>query len=129
MKASDTKDIGTNDLKITRLGIGGTAIGNMYSASSSEDAKSLTDSAINQGIRYFDTAPLYGFGLSETRLGEGLESHDRNSFAISSKVGYMLVPESEGEVKETPFVDVPPLTTIFDFSMPRIGMRKRSKGA
>tara|TARA_B100001250_G_scaffold278813_1_gene241218 strand:- start:56 stop:1084 length:1029 start_codon:yes stop_codon:yes gene_type:complete len=116
MKATDTENIGVNGLEITRLGIGGTALGNMYSASSSKDAKLLIDAAITRGIRYFDTAPLYGFGLSETRLGEGLESHDRNSFAISSKVGYTLVPESEGEVKETPFVDVPPLTTIFDFS-------------
>ena len=116
MKATDTKDIGTNDLKITRLGIGGTAIGNMYSASSSEDAKSLTDSAINQGIRYFDTAPLYGFGLSESRLGDAFGGHDRNSFVISSKVGYMLVPKSKRDVKKTPFVDVPRLSTTFDFS-------------
>ena len=116
MKATDTENIGKNGLQVTRLGVGGTAIGNMYSASNVEETAFLIDGAIKQGIRYFDTAPLYGYGLSETRFGKGLEGQERDSFVISSKVGYILIPQSKGEISQTPFVDIPPLTTTFDFS-------------
>jgi D-threo-aldose 1-dehydrogenase len=88
----------------------------MYSALDEEAAVEIVDAAFNAGVRYFDTAPLYGYGLSETRLGHGLKNHPRDQVVISSKVGYMLVPRPEGQEDHSPFVDIPPLASVFDYS-------------
>ena len=116
MQANDREKIGPYALEVTRLGLGGTAFGNMYSALDEAAAIEVVDAAIEAGIRYFDTAPLYGYGLSETRLGQGLAQHARDEVVISSKVGYMLVPRPAGQADHTPFVDIPPLASVFDYS-------------
>ena len=64
MQANDREKIGPYALEVTRLGLGGTAFGNMYSALDEAAAIEVVDAAIEAGIRYFDTAPLYGYGLS-----------------------------------------------------------------
>lgn len=127
MKASDREKIGPYNLEVTRLGLGGTAFGNMYSALDEAAAAEVVDAAIAAGICYFDTAPLYGYGLSETRLGQGLARHERENVVISSKVGYMLVPRAEGQEDHTPFVDIPPLASIFDYS--RDGVLRSIEGS
>jgi len=116
MKANDKEKMGPYDLQVTRLGLGGTAFGNMYSALDESAAVEVVDAAVAAGICYFDTAPLYGYGLSEKRLGQGLAQHVREEVVISSKVGYMLVPRPEGQEDHTPFVDIPPLASVFDYS-------------
>jgi D-threo-aldose 1-dehydrogenase len=116
MRASDRQRVGTRGLEVTRLGLGGTAFGNMYARLDETDAEVIVQAAYAEGIRYCDTAPLYGYGLSEARLGQGLLSVPRDDMVLSSKVGYMLVPRSEGQEDHTPFVDIPPLTSIFDYS-------------
>ena len=116
MRASDPQRVGTRGVEVTRLGLGGTAFGNMYARLDETAAESIVQAAYAEGIRYCDTAPLYGCGLSEARLGQGLLSVPRDDIVLSSKVGYMLVPRFEGEEDHTPFVDTPPLTSIFDYS-------------
>ena len=117
MRASDRQRVGTRGLEVTRLGLGGMAFGNMYARLDETDAEAIVQAdAHAEGIRYCDTAPLYGYGLSEARLGQGLLSVPRDDMVLSSKVGYMLVPRSEGQEDHTPFVDIPPLTSIFDYS-------------
>ena len=116
MKASDREKIGPYDLEVTRLGLGGTAFGNMYLPMDEDAAVEIVDAAINAGVNYFDTAPLYGYTLSEIRMGHGLKKHPRDKVVISSKVGYTLVPRPEDHEKEHPFVDVPPLCSVYDFS-------------
>lgn len=116
MRASDRQRVGTRGLEVTRLGLGGTAFGNMYARLDETDAEAIVQAAHAEGIRYCDTAPFYGYGLSEARLGQGLLSVPRDDMVLSSKVGYMLVPRSEGQEDHTPFVDIPPLTSIFDYS-------------
>lgn len=116
MRASDRQRVGTRGLEVTRLGLGGTAFGNMYARLDETDAEAIVQAAYTEGIRYCDTAPLYGYGLSEARMGQGLLSVPRDDMVLSSKVGYMLVPRSEGQEDHTPFVDIPPLTSIFDYS-------------
>ncbi len=116
MKASDGEKVGSHGLQVTRLGLGGTAFGNMYSALDEEAAVEVVNAAFNAGLRYFDTAPLYGYGLSETRLGQALKNIPRDEIVISSKVGYTLVPRPEGQEDHTPFVDIPPLASVFDYS-------------
>ena len=91
MRAGDKEKIGPHGLEVTRLGLGGTTFGNMYSVLSEQEGLDVLDAAFAAGVRYFDTAPLYGYGLSETRLGPGLARYNRDEIVLSSKVGYTLV--------------------------------------
>jgi D-threo-aldose 1-dehydrogenase len=72
--------------------MGGASLGNLYRAMSDENAAAIVDEGFAQGIRYFDTAPHYGLGLSERRLGASLRGHDRDSYILSTKVGRLVVP-------------------------------------
>ncbi len=98
-KPLKTRVIGRTDLGVTELGMGCTALGNMFCAMESEEATATVHAAYAAGIRYFDTAPVYGFGLSETRLGTGIKALSTQEIVISSKVGYMLMPIDPGEQK------------------------------
>lgn len=77
---------------LPRLGFGGAVIGNLYRQVSDETALATVDAAWSLGIRYFDTAPHYGLGLAERRLGSALASKDRADWVLSTKVGRVLVP-------------------------------------
>ncbi len=116
MRASDRQRVGVQGLEVTRLGLGGTAFGNMYARLDETAAEEIVAAAYAEGIRYCDTAPLYGYGMSETRLGQGLQRVPREEMILSSKVGYMLVPRPAGQEDHTPFVDIPPLASVFDYS-------------
>ncbi|HET6794080.1 MAG TPA: aldo/keto reductase, partial [Acidimicrobiales bacterium] len=95
------------------LGVGCAPLGNLYEPVTDEDAAATIDAAWEAGIRFFDTAPLYGNGLSERRLGESLRSRPRHEYRVSTKVGRLLVPGAEGPGI---FVDTPRLRPRFDFS-------------
>jgi D-threo-aldose 1-dehydrogenase len=77
---------------LTRLGFGGAAIGNLFTAVSDQDAAAAVNAAWDNGIRYFDTAPHYGLGLSERRIGAALRERPREQFVVSTKVGRILEP-------------------------------------
>lgn len=83
-------------LTLSRLGFGAANLGNLYRAMSDEQAWSILQTAWDAGIRYFDTAPHYGLGLSERRLGAFLATRPRDEFVLSSKVGRLLVPDPDG---------------------------------
>jgi len=78
------------------LGYGAANVGNLYRAMSDADAQELLDAAWNAGLRYFDTAPHYGLGLSERRLGKFLADKPRSEFIVSTKVGRLLRPNPHG---------------------------------
>lgn len=78
-----------------RLGLGTGPLGNMYREVTDEAAQATLAHAWDLGIRYFDTAPLYGAGLAEFRLGNALAGKDRDDFALSTKVGRYVLDESE----------------------------------
>ncbi|CAM5629042.1 D-threo-aldose 1-dehydrogenase [Streptomyces alboniger] len=80
---------------MTALSFGAAGIGNLYSPVTDAQAATALDHAWNAGIRYFDTAPHYGLGLSERRLGEALSGRDRSSYVLSTKVGRLLEPVGE----------------------------------
>ncbi|HWK43382.1 MAG TPA: aldo/keto reductase, partial [Stellaceae bacterium] len=103
-------------LKVTTMGLGGTGLGNMYNAISVDAATATVHAAYDRGIRYFDTAPVYGFGLSETRLGQAIKSLPRKEIVISSKVGYDLVPIPVEQLKPTLWKDPPAIRADFDYS-------------
>ena len=80
--------------ELSRLGFGGAPLGNLFSAVDDETADAAIDAAWQSGIRYFDTAPHYGLGLSERRLGAALRDRPRDEFVLSTKVGRILEPVS-----------------------------------
>jgi len=84
--------IGKTGAAVTALGFGGAPAGNLYQETSDEATTAAVDRAWAGGIRYFDTAPHYGLGLSERRLGAALRDRPRQLFVISTKVGRMLEP-------------------------------------
>ncbi|MCL2418244.1 MAG: aldo/keto reductase, partial [Conexibacteraceae bacterium] len=86
--------IGCGGPEVTALGFGGAAIGNLYAALDDETAEAVLEAAWAGGIRYFDTAPHYGLGLSERRIGNALRTRPRDEYVISTKVGRLLVPNA-----------------------------------
>lgn len=76
-------------------GFGGAPLGNMFRNIPDEEAAATVEAAWQQGVRYFDTAPFYGAGLSEIRLGKALAKHNRNEYVLSSKVGRLILDEVE----------------------------------
>lgn len=101
-----------------KLGFGSAAIGNLYRPVTEGDARAVVEAAWAAGLRYFDTAPHYGFGLSERRLGDALAALDPNGTAvISTKVGRRLdsVPDADlGSVRQG-FVSPEPFESVFDY--------------
>ncbi|MEU3888705.1 aldo/keto reductase [Streptomyces sp. NPDC029041] len=82
-------------VELTELGFGASVIGNLYRTTSPEEASAAVEAAWDAGIRYFDTAPHYGLGLSERRLGAALRDRPRSEYVVSSKVGRLLVPNED----------------------------------
>ncbi|MBN9434715.1 MAG: aldo/keto reductase [Bosea sp.] len=111
-----TRRIGRTDLEVTTLSFGAAGIGNLYRPISRDDAEATLAVAWDAGIRYFDTAPRYGHGLSEHRLGEFLRSQPRASYVISTKVGRLLSPVPENEVPDYGFADPLPFRADYDYS-------------
>ena len=89
--------------KVSQLGLGTAQLGGLFSSISDDDGQALIDAAITSGITYFDTAPHYGKGVSEKRLGRYLSKYPRNSWVLSSKVGRLLVPTEQGN--DSDFLD------------------------
>ncbi|MGV9599728.1 aldo/keto reductase, partial [Streptosporangium sandarakinum] len=76
-----------------RLGFGTAPLGNMFRAIPDEEALATVEAAWDQGIRYYDTAPFYGAGLAEARLGQVLSTKPRDSYVLSTKVGRVVLDE------------------------------------
>ncbi|HTI22644.1 MAG TPA: aldo/keto reductase [Kutzneria sp.] len=109
---------------LTSLGFGAAQGGNLYHATSDETFHAAVETAWDAGIRYFDTAPHYGLGLSERRLGAALRARPRDAFTLSTKVGRLLVPSPQTAHQRDPEgFDVPAaLRREWDFS--RDGVRR-----
>lgn len=82
-------------MPVTPIGLGAAQFGNMHRVTSDEESEAAVIAAWDAGIRYFDTAPHYGLGLSERRLGRALRAYPRADFAVSTKVGRLLEPSPE----------------------------------
>jgi D-threo-aldose 1-dehydrogenase len=103
-------------LSFTRLGFGGAPLGNFPKALTDAQAEAVVEAAWAAGLRYFDTAPLYGHGLSELRMGRVLAGKPRDDFLISTKVGRYLEPCAPGEEAGGIFQAVPPFRRVYDYS-------------
>jgi D-threo-aldose 1-dehydrogenase len=111
--------LGSTSLSVTALGFGGAPLGGLFTAVSEEAAAAALAAAWDAGVRYFDTAPLYGFGLSEQRMGAFLRTKPRDEYVLSTKVGRLLRPtRGAGDTGGSlgAFVGALPNDAIFDFS-------------
>jgi D-threo-aldose 1-dehydrogenase len=102
-------------LCVTELGLGGAPLGNLYESVDNAEAINTVIVAYESGIRYFDTAPLYGHGLSERRIGTGLAGRCRADFVLSTKVGRLLRPEATATVDGGLYVSPPPFSGRYDY--------------
>lgn len=84
-----------NGLELTELGLGASQFGNLNQETTDTESLSAVHAAWSAGVRYFDTAPHYGLGLSERRLGAALAQYPRDEYVLSTKVGRLLVPSPE----------------------------------
>lgn len=91
-----TARIGTTEIHVTTLGFGGVPLGTVGSRITELEANEIVETAWDGGVRYFDTAPLYGHGRSEERLGRALAAHPRDEFVLSTKIGRLLEHEPRG---------------------------------
>ncbi|MBM7075053.1 aldo/keto reductase [Micromonospora humida] len=105
-------------VRLTGLGFGAAQAGNLYRATTDEEFAAAVDSAWAGGLRYFDTAPHYGLGLSERRIGAALRTRPRDEYVVSTKVGRLLVPSPQDAHRRDPEgFDVPAdHRRVWDFS-------------
>lgn len=109
---------GQGAMVFTELGFGTAPIGGLYRPVDPEEAHQTMTRAWDLGVRYFDTAPLYGLGQSETRLNRALHGRARDRYIVSSKVGRLLRACKAGEprIGEGKWFDVPNRVEVFDYS-------------
>lgn len=96
----------------SRLGLGTSPLAGLFEAVSADAARATVDRAWDVGVRHFDSAPLYGSGIAEERLGAALAARPRDEYTISTKVGRVLVPG----IPSPHFVDGPALEAVFDYT-------------
>ncbi len=112
-----TRTAGAARLQLSELSLGCAQLGNLYKAISDEQAHATVDAAWKQGVRYFDTAPHYGLGLSERRLGAALAERPRSEYVLSTKVGRLLEPASAVRGLDDEGFEVPAThRRVWDFS-------------
>ncbi|MCC7369276.1 MAG: aldo/keto reductase [Chloroflexi bacterium] len=112
---------GKTSLTTTRLGLGSAPLGGLFNPVSDATAHGVIQHAYELGLRFYDTAPLYGYGSAESRMGHVLKQQPRNEFTLATKVGRLLRPQpaATDTVDESgagQFLESPPLVPIFDFS-------------
>lgn len=116
MRVSDSRFHARSGLTFTALGFGGAPIGNFNGVFSDGDARDMVERSWVQGVRYFDTAPGYGNGLSEHRLGYALRGVDRADVVVSTKVGRILTPTRGAPKVNGQYQDAPPFVADFDYT-------------
>ncbi|PAQ09013.1 aldo/keto reductase [Mesorhizobium temperatum] len=108
--------IGATALDVTEVSFGGAAVGGLYRACPREAAMQTLQVAWDADLRYFDTAPFYGFGLSERRFGDFLRDKPRDSYVLSTKVGRLFRPVPEDQIPDHSYVDPLPFALDYDYS-------------
>ncbi len=126
--------LGRAPVDVWQLGVGMAALSGLFREVSDEEAAVVLDHAWSEGVRYYDTAPLYGYGVGEERLGRMLAGHDHADYTVSSKVGRLIYPieaidadptlEPDRPAVEIPgfdpregyFKGAPPQRPVFDYS-------------
>jgi D-threo-aldose 1-dehydrogenase len=118
IRSMRSTELGRGGVTVTDLSFGAAALGNLFAPVGDEEAAAVVDAAWSAGIRYFDTAPHYGLGLSERRLGAALAQRPRGEFTVSTKVGRLLepLPEPAGDDLAQGFAVPATHRRVWDFS-------------
>lgn len=121
MNVADRRRLGTTPLEVTRLGFGSAPIGGLYNAVDTQTAIETVEAAWATGVRLFDTAPLYGMGDAEKRIGVALGCRPRSEFVLATKVGRLLretdvLDPTQVQDGKSTWNGVPALNPVFDFS-------------
>ena len=119
----DTVPLGGSGLRVSRLGLGTAPLGNLFTEVQESDADATIDAALGAGVTFVDTAPHYGLGVAERRLGRRLARGPRDRFVLSTKVGRLVRPLEAGEMADPEgFTATPRAKRVWDFS--RDGVRR-----
>lgn len=121
MRADEQTRLGRTELRVTRLGLGTAPLGGLFEAVDEQEAQAVVRRSLELGARFLDTAPLYGFGVAEERLGRALAGVPRERYVLATKVGRLLDADAPPEAAVNPggrplFADTPALNSKFDFS-------------
>jgi D-threo-aldose 1-dehydrogenase len=110
--------IGKTKLEVTTLGLGGAPMGGFRATIADAEAAALIETAWQDGVRYYDTSPFYGYGRSELRMGAALREKPRDEYVLSTKIGRILHPLKPGEKKPADFREngLPGFSPEFDYS-------------
>jgi len=109
------RNLGKTALRVTEIGFGGAPLGNLFAIVTEPDAHASLATAWDNGCRFFDTSPLYGYGLSERRIGDALREKPRDQYVLSTKVGRLLRPGA-GRDSVADFRSPMPFHGEFDYS-------------
>lgn len=117
-KRFESRTIGKTNLKVSPLGFGAASMGNLYHEVSDKEASATLSSAISLGMNLFDTAPRYGLGLSERRVGDALRNTPKEQYVLSTKVGRILTPNRNADVTKLRygFATPMPFDAHYDYS-------------
>lgn len=116
MDITQKRKVGRTDVEVTTISFGAAPIGNFLRPFTDADARAMVDQSWDLGVRYFDTAALYGHGLSEYRLGHALRERDRDEYVLSTKVGRVLRPAPNSSFDSGLWVDVPPMAAEYRYT-------------
>ncbi|MGH9402714.1 MAG: aldo/keto reductase [Terriglobia bacterium] len=116
MNPLEKSPIGKTGLEVTRLGMGTAPLGGLFEDVPEATALGAVKQALGLGLNFFDTAPLYGHGKSESFLGKGLAAAPRSSYILATKVGRLLIPVDPAQRDQHEFKNPLPYQPVFDFS-------------
>ncbi|MEM5314329.1 aldo/keto reductase [Paraburkholderia sp. JHI869] len=114
--AREIRTLPRSGLELTALGLGCSQLGGLYRPISWADSEALVDAAWSAGLRYFDTAPYYGYTLSERRVGQALADRSREAFSLSSKVGRLMCPDAGVTPGDDGWAEPLPFRPVFDYT-------------
>lgn len=115
MLLTERRQVGSTNLQATAIGYGSAVLGNRFRPLAEEHCRQLVDHSWDNGVRLFDTAPMYGHGLAENRLGTALRSRPRAAYALATKVGRLLRPMPDIQ-PDTMWSNIPPMGITYDYS-------------
>jgi D-threo-aldose 1-dehydrogenase len=116
MNPAAKRKFGRVDLEVTAFGFGTAPVGNIFREIDEETSDAMFQRAWDAGVRYYDTAPMYGHGLSELRTGQSLRWKRRDDYVLSSKVGRVLKPAKRETIDFAPWVNAGAFRMEFDYS-------------
>ncbi len=116
MRPDTKRRFGRVDLEVTAFAFGTAPVGNIFREIDEETSEAMFQTSWDAGVRFYDTAPMYGHGLSELRTGQSLRWKKRDDFVLASKVGRVLHPAKRESINFAPWVNAAPFRMEFDYS-------------